>query len=65
MDEYRSVLLLVFSRNAPLERVAGMKGVVLLLIDYTTLDAKWEYLYDSLYRNLHTWSYRFVQISNR
>ena len=48
MDEYRSVLLVVFSKNAPLERVAGAKGVVRLLIEYTTLDAKWNYLYDIL-----------------
>jgi hypothetical protein len=55
MDEYRSVLLVVFSKNAPLERIAGAKGVVRLLIEYTTLDTKWDYLYDTIYQG--QWSF--------
>ena len=63
MDDYRSILLLVFSKDAPLERVAGMKGVVRLLVDYTTLDAKWDHLWETLYRNVRAWS--FVPCLNR
>jgi hypothetical protein len=63
MEDYRSVLLLVFSKDAPLERVAGMKGVVRLLVDFTTLDTKWDHLWETLYHNVRAWS--FVPCLNR
>jgi hypothetical protein len=40
-DETRSMLLLIFSKDAPFEKVSGMKGVVRLLLDFTSLDSKW------------------------
>lgn len=42
IDETRSMLLLIYSKDAPLEKVSGMKGVVRLLLDFTSLDSKWE-----------------------
>ena len=41
MDEYRSMLLLIFSKDAPLERVAGINGIVRSLLNFVSLDGKW------------------------
>jgi hypothetical protein len=41
MDDVRFMLLAIFSREAALERVSGCKGVVQLLLQYTSYDPKW------------------------
>ena len=56
MEDIRYMLLAIYSRGAALERVAGIKGVVLLLLEFTSFDEKWL----TWQRTLRTYSPRQV-----
>jgi hypothetical protein len=63
--ESRFMLLLIFSEEAPLRRVCGMKGVVRSLLDYVSLDDKWTSLHWMLTHQLDRRTYILTEQNKR
>ena len=57
------MLLAIFSKDAVLERVAGIKGVVLLLLQYVSYDPKWLKWQQTLRRNVYSPHHAFILTS--
>jgi hypothetical protein len=60
MQDIRLMLLAIFSKDAALERVAGIKGVVQLLLQYISYDEKWLKWQQTLRRNIYSPHHAFI-----
>jgi len=60
MQDVRFMLLAIFSKDAVLERLAGMKGVVLLLLQFISYDEKWLKWQQTLRRNIYSPHHAFI-----